>query len=58
MNKCQWGECTNHATKVVQRMATDREQREGSIMNERGVIVPMLVKKDVCDDHIKEAQHE
>ncbi len=56
MAKCQWGECTDNATKVVQRMATDQEQKDGTIMNERGFIVPMLVEKSVCDDHVKDAQ--
>ncbi len=44
MSKCQWGDCTN-ATKVVQRMATGQEQKDGTIVNKRGVIVPMLVAR-------------
>jgi hypothetical protein len=27
-------------------------------MNEEGVIVPMLVEKNVCDEHVKDAQKE
>jgi len=53
MSKCQWNDCTDNATNVVQRMATDQEQRDGTIMNEWGVIVPMLVEKNVCDDHVR-----
>lgn len=58
MSKCQWNDCTNNASKVVQRLATKQEQEEGTRMNERGFTVPMLVEKSVCDEHVKDAQKE
>lgn len=56
MVSCEWIDCPNEATKVIERMATDEEQEESTRWNSRGVIVLMLIQRDVCDEHAEKAK--
>jgi hypothetical protein len=56
MSICRWNDCTNQATKVVYRMATEEEQKEGTTSNQRGMRIPALFETNVCDEHLEEAQ--
>jgi len=52
MQKCQWNECSNKATKEVSRIVHDNVQKiPNTYSSETETIV-------VCDEHLEEARKE
>ncbi len=48
--------CGKPATKVVVRQGTGEERKETIHRNEEGFAFVGLIKREVCDEHLKEAQ--
>jgi hypothetical protein len=56
--RCHWNNCTNEATKTVYRPTTDEEREASMHSNEKGIGWVAFVEREVCDEHLKEAQKQ